>query len=567
MMKERAWVRSWLSGFLLVVVLGHVQAQDNVEQLNITSFTLDTTSPTMTVKVCFTDTADSDLGNLDTNLVTLTCGGIADDPNEVILNSSTIDIVNAPNYCSTHKFAKPFNAYGATVYCVLDATNKTVEDSPPRSGSAEFEIPAEDAFTQSSVAYILVGQKLLGVVRLQVGSFDIVKLNSEATCLEKKASTNIIYISYTGTVSTVSFCKNESNTAAGHSDSLDICSPAITEITTATDFDTKASELTYTDSGATLTVTFPGTGTYDLVVMKGDSIENVDTAEIEPTDTATTNIDIYNKGDGIHFLAVKKDDNSLTKADVTITDYNLRVMALTSYTLEMVWENKENANLFKIERTSTDETDTSFKTAHVNCTGLGSCFGYFVELIPDTEYTCSVSQNDESFKITHQAVSTMPMTTGFSVRQLTLKWNSELNSADTSVCFDQEDATASDVSSYLELIMINSQGKILKSRRTTQTMQGILCFENILIETSTFSLSEGKVNVVVLNRDVNSHTVLTSGEAELFLISPEIKAVGARGGHISWDNPGGYSITTMMEGHSTHLGATTTGRLRHYFFP
>ncbi|KAK8719760.1 hypothetical protein OTU49_013794, partial [Cherax quadricarinatus] len=475
MMKERAWVRSWLSGFLLVVVLGHVQAQDNVEQLNITSFTLDTTSPTMTVKVCFTDTADSDLGNLDTNLVTLTCGGIADDPNEVILNSSTIDIVNAPNYCSTHKFAKPFNAYGATVYCVLDATNKTVEDSPPRSGSAEFEIPAEDAFTQSSVAYILVGQKLLGVVRLQVGSFDIVKLNSEATCLEKKASTNIIYISYTGTVSTVSFCKNESNTAAGHSDSLDICSPAITEITTATDFDTKASELTYTDSGATLTVTFPGTGTYDLVVMKGDSIENVDTAEIEPTDTATTNIDIYNKGDGIHFLAVKKDDNSLTKADVTIT--------------------------------------------------------------------------------------------GFSVRQLTLKWNSELNSADTSVCFDQEDATASDVSSYLELIMINSQGKILKSRRTTQTMQGILCFENILIETSTFSLSEGKVNVVVLNRDVNSHTVLTSGEAELFLISPEIKAVGARGGHISWDNPGGYSITTMMEGHSTHLGATTTGRLRHYFFP
>ncbi|TOF77007.1 hypothetical protein CGJ15_26875, partial [Vibrio parahaemolyticus] len=95
--------------------------------------------------------------------------------------------------------------------------NKTVEDSPPRSGSAEFEIPAEDAFTQSSVAYILVGQKLLGVVRLQVGSFDIVKLNSEATCLEKKASTNIIYISYTGTVSTVSFCKNESNTAAGHS--------------------------------------------------------------------------------------------------------------------------------------------------------------------------------------------------------------------------------------------------------------------------------------------------------------------------------------------------------------
>nr|XP_053641379.1 uncharacterized protein LOC128695007 [Cherax quadricarinatus] len=511
MMKERAWVRSWLSGFLLVVVLGHVQAQDNVEQLDITSFTLDTTLPTMTVKVCFTDTADSDLGNLDTSLVTLTCGSSADDPNQVILECTDTAAEIIPNYCSTHKFAKPFNAYEKTVYCLLDATDKTVDDSPPRSGSAEFEIPGQEAFPACTDAYTLVDQLLVGVVCSEVGSFDKVVLNSGKVTGNIKATTNVIYISHTDVASTVSFCTTIDNSASGTSGPLDICIPEMTIESTDTDFDTTASEIK-------------------------------------------------------HYMTAKH-DNSLTKADVTITDYNLRVMALTSYTLEMVWENKENANLFKIERTSTDETDTSFKTAHVNCTGLGSCFGYFVELIPDTEYTCSVSQNDESFKITHQAVSTMPMTTGFSVRQLTLKWNSELNSADTSVCFDQEDATASDVSSYLELIMINSQGKILKSRRTTQTMQGILCFENILIETSTFSLSEGKVNVVVLNRDVNSHTVLTSGEAELFLISPEIKAVGARGGHISWDNPGGYSITTMMEGHSTHLGATTTGRLRHYFFP
>ncbi|XP_069936592.1 uncharacterized protein [Cherax quadricarinatus] len=570
MMKERAWVRSWLSGFLLVVVLGHVQAQDNEEQLQITSFTPDTSNTEdMRVVVCFTDhTADASSNPINSTVVKLTCAQeppVDEDP----LTRIDFNFDNKPNYCSTHQLTTD-NIY-QKLYCILDATNTSSDTPVPRMGSAEFQMPDKELFSACTTAYNFVDQLLVGV-QCSTDIFDIfsdIVYNSEVVSNHFTPTLHLNYALYSGTLDptapTLSFCAPENNTASGSfSDTLDICTTGITIQQATSGLTITSSELTYNDPDATLDVTVTDSGSYDLILIKDATIE--DTKSVDESNTLQIDINSYTKGEGAVFLVVNS--NTPQSSDkVIFKDYNLRVIPLTSSTLEMIWDNDDNNEIFLIEITTSDPAPP-FVNANVDCLNFNPCYGYFVKLDPGSSYSCSLSIGDLN-KITSTPV-TMPSsgtTSGFSVRELTLKWNSELNSADTSVCFDQEDATTSDGSSYLELIMINSQGQMLKSHRTTQTMQGILCFVDILIETSAFNLSEGKVNVIVLKRDVNSHKVLTSGEAELFLISPEIKVLGARGGRISWDNPGGYSITTMMEGHSTHLAATTTGRLRRYFFP
>ncbi|XP_069936696.1 uncharacterized protein [Cherax quadricarinatus] len=526
----------------------------------------------MTVVVCFTDhTADASSNPIDSTVVKLTCAQEKPSVDEDPLTFLEFDLKSEPNYCSIHKLTTA-EIY-QKLYCILDATDTSSDTPVPRLGSAEFQMPDKELFSACTTAYNFVDQLLVGVECSPdiFDTFSDIVFNSEAVSSDLASLSILSYVLYSGTLDptapTLSFCAPKENTASdSFSDTLDICTTGI-EIQQATSdlLTITSSQLTYGDP-ATLHVTVAASGNCDLILINGLKIE--DAASGVGSGALEIEITGYGEGDGADFLVVKTDTPQQCSGKVTFKDYNLRVIPLTSSTLEMIWDNDDNNEIFLIEITTSDPAPP-FVSANVDCLNFNPCYGYFVKLDPGSSYSCSLSTEGDLNKITSTPV-TMPSsgtTSGFSVRELTLKWNSELNSADTSVCFDQEDATTSDGSSYLELIMINSQGQMLKSHRTTQTMQGILCFVDILIETSAFNLSEGKVNVIVLKRDVNSHKVLTSGEAELFLISPEIKVLGARGGRISWDNPGGYSITTMMEGHSIHLAATTTGRLHRYFFP
>ncbi|KAG7158074.1 hypothetical protein Hamer_G020678, partial [Homarus americanus] len=195
----------------------------------------------------------------------------------------------------------------------------------------------------------------------------------------------------------------------------------------------------------------------DLVLIKdgviqvlNPSVENKAKLSIDITSRPTDKIYQYD------YLVVDYSDDDDAVASVTgsLKDYQLIVSALTSNTVEMRW----------------------------------------TQGVP------------ESYKIHRDSPASL------FIKQLYLKWNSDTNTAGTTVCFTRNNASSTEDLRNYELIMISNLGQVLKSRGATRKADSLLCFEEVTLETRVFDVT-GKVEVIVVKRDSGGQAVLSSGQS------------------------------------------------------
>ncbi|XP_042241753.1 uncharacterized protein LOC121879222 [Homarus americanus] len=563
---RRLWVWMWLA---CLVTINKVYSEGTKGELNI--YKIIPKTQTTGTTICFKDTSVTP-PDIKKENITVKCWTGSNETEDTV----TALTGDKPNYCIdvTRPISKAIKL-GDLVHCVLTITNGTLTIL---SGEAEFPMPADDAFPTCTKAYYWKDNAVVGVACSKIGSFDKAYFDLDVSPHSIEKSSKAWYTlkdTVTSGTSNVSMCKGVKNNAPdAYNTTLDVCIPAIPIYDAPeSELTIKESELEY-DTGtdtdkATLSITINDSEKADDLVLIKDGVIQVLNPSVE--NKAKLSIDITSRPtDKIYqydYLVVDYSDDDDAVASVTgsLKDYQLIVSALTSNTVEMRWTQGVPES-YKIHRDS-PASDTSFTDATVSCTKT-PCTGYFVDLTKSTSYTCSVSNDSSLNKITDQVTtpgsSTSTTLSGLFIKQLYLKWNSDTNTAGTTVCFTRNNASSTEDLRNYELIMISNLGQVLKSRGATRKADSLLCFEEVTLETRVFDVT-GKVEVIVVKRDSGGQAVLSSGQSGVFFISPKVEGVNARTARVSWYNPGGHTLAVRRKNDPAPITTSHQTTFVHYF--